>query len=57
MKTDDIFFQKGRLKAAMQDLLDCIVEHGNDGVCVSDVEFSLHEFRGVLEDFEESLRS
>lgn len=54
-KTEDILFQKERLKAAMQDLLDSLVVHGDDGICISDVEFSLNDFYGVLGDFEKSL--
>lgn len=43
------------LHSAFQDLYDSFEQHGSDGICISDVEFSLYEFCGKLEELKDAL--
>lgn len=51
-KSEQLIMLRNELKDSFDDLYNCFEQHGDDGVCISDVEFSLVEFRGKLEELD-----
>ena len=54
-RTKRILSYRDKLKVAMEILIDSVFVEVDDGVCMSDVEFYLDEFKSVLWDFENAL--
>jgi hypothetical protein len=55
-KTVLIMKEKKKLTSAFRSLIESIqIENEVDGICISDVEFNLTEFKGALQDFEDAL--
>lgn len=54
---ENILKNKLLLQKAFQDLMENTYVNEDGAVCISDIEFSLYNFKGILLDFEKFLDS
>ena len=55
-KTDELLIIRKNLEVSTQNLLAQFVVHGDDGICISDVEDALMDVRADLHELEELLK-
>ena len=49
-RTENFLELKRELENSFQNLLGAFYVHGEDGICISDIEFMMHEHNGKLEE-------